>query len=224
MAGLVSEIKALDGDKLLETWEDSLAACSAVFRIAVPGASSSGRSRKPRDRSDSRTRPGSTRRRDPKLNQWVLDSDDDEDQLGRKPIRDHHGRLQGPLDCPPLVQPTPPPTQATKETDDAALQDHLRHCAMESKNYIRAHRDHGHFSRRSTSVKPISIVQRGAKITAAQIQRWMQAPRARPDDVDTFFNADDNYYSNNGYWLNPKKECHQQLGLFRLHFSFSSFW
>ena len=209
MAGLVSEIKALDGDKLLETWEDSLAACSAVFRIAVPGASSSGRSRKPRDRSDSRTRPGSTRRRDPKLNQWVLDSDDDEDQLGRKPIRDHHGRLQGPLDCPPLVQPTPPPTQATKETDDAALQDHLRHCAMESKNYIRAHRDHGHFSRRSTSVKPISIVQRGAKITAAQIQRWMQAPRARPDDVDTFFNADDNYYSNNGYWLNPKKECHQ---------------
>ena len=206
MARFISDTKILDGDRTLDTLADSYAFGNAVFKINVPAPSSSGRSRKPRDRSGARSQPGSVRRRDPKLNELVLDSDDDEDPLGRRPIRDQHGRLQGPLDCPQLVQPTPPPTQSTVEADTVALQDHLRHCAIESKNYIRAHRDHGHFGKKSNSVRSISIIQRGAKITPAQIQRWMQGPRARPDDLDTFFNADADYYADDGYRLNPKKE------------------
>ena len=199
MARLVFETKVLDGNSMLETWEDTHRLGTAIFKI--PGPSSSGRSRVPRDRSSSRPRPGSSRRRDPRLNEFVLDSDDDdEDQLGHLP--DHP---TGPTDCPRMVQPTPPPTQSTKAADTAAAVDHVRHCAFASKNYIRAHRTHGHFGKQSNSVRGVSIVQRGSKLTSNQIQRWMQHPKARADSIDTFYNADKDYYKDGGYRLNPKK-------------------
>ena len=201
MARLVFETKVLDGDNMLETWDDTYRFGSAIFKIPVPGPSSSGRTHKPRDRSSSRPRPGSSRRRDPKLNEFVLDSDDDdEDQLGHLPKHP-----TGPYDCPRMVHPTPPPTQSSKEADSAAAMDHVRHCALNSKNYIRAHRTHGHFGKQSNSVRGVSIVQRGAKLTPGQIQRWMQHPKARADSVDTFYNADKSYYKDDGYHMNPKK-------------------
>ena len=91
---------------------------------------------------------------------------------------------------------------AAVEADTAAAMDHVRHCAIKSKNFIKAHRTHGHFGKQSNSVRGIAIVQRGAKLTSGQIQRWMQHPKAR---LDSFYNADDAYYADNGYRLNPKK-------------------